>query len=455
MIRISGPDAVGIASRIFRSRIPLSEAKTHTVHFGIIQETVSPLSASEVCQPCSTEDGPTTGLEIIDESLATVFRAPHSYTGEDCVEFSCHGSQYITGQVINLLCKNGCRMAEPGEFTKRAFLNGKLDLSQAEAVADLIASETAGQHRVAMSGLRGGVSSRLAGLRDKLLVLTSLLELELDFSDHEDLEFADRTQLLAIAREAEEHIATLSSTFRQGQAIRQGIPVAIVGKTNVGKSTLLNALLADDRAIVSDVHGTTRDTVEETFVIRDIQFRLIDTAGLRTTTDQIEQIGINRTLQKYREAAIVIHLADTVADLQQPPFTAVASQSQAPTIPVLNKIDLQKSPCPATLSQAIIPISAKQGTGLKLLTDRIYTIGQQLTTSTSDVIITNARHHEALLAALADIRHALAAMQGNVPADLIAEDLRACIAHCNTILGTTITPQDTLNAIFSSFCIGK
>lgn len=437
VIRLSGPQAITAAASVFRSRVPLTEAQPYTVCYGTITAS---------------------GEQVVDQALATVFRAPHSYTGEDCVEFSVHGSAYIIRQALSLLCSKGCRMAEPGEFTRRAFLNGKLDLSQAEAVADLIAAESGGQHRIAMSQLRGGVSSRLMQLRDRLLTLTSLLELELDFSDHEDVEFADRSQLLQTAHEAEEHIAVLAASFRQGQAIRQGIPVAIAGKTNVGKSTLLNALLSDDRAIVSDIHGTTRDTIEETFVIRDLQFRLIDTAGLRSTDDVVERMGIERTMKRIQEAAIIIHVADTPSDLScEQPFPGITPSASQHILRVLNKIDLHPTLClpPSPDGNEVMPISARGGDGIPALTERLYAIGQQLTTSSSDIIIANERHHAALVNASEALHRAIEAMTAGLSGDLVAEDLRSCISHCNTILGTSITSQDTLNSIFSRFCIGK
>ena len=286
IIRISGPKALEILSRVFTKN--LTEADGNTIHYGHIKD----------------------GEVVVDEVLVSVFRAPHSYTGEESAEISCHGSRYILNKVLALLIENGCRQAGPGEFTQRAYLNGKMDLSQAEAVADLIASSNKATHQIAMSQLRGHFSSQLAQLREQLLKLTSLLELELDFSDHEDLEFADRNELQELTKTIDNHITRLARSFETGQALKQGIPVAIAGKTNVGKSTLLNALLKDDRAIVSDIHGTTRDTIEDTIDIRGITFRFIDTAGIRQTTDAIEQIGINRTYAAIEKARIVLWLID-------------------------------------------------------------------------------------------------------------------------------------------------
>ena len=286
IIRISGPKALEILSRVFTKN--LTEADGNTIHYGHIKD----------------------GEVVVDEVLVSVFRAPHSYTGEESAEISCHGSRYILNKVLALLIENGCRQAGPGEFTQRAYLNGKMDLSQAEAVADLIASSNKATHQIAMSQLRGHFSSQLAQLREQLLKLTSLLELELDFSDHEDLEFADRNELQELTKTIDNHITRLARSFETGQALKQGIPVAIAGKTNVGKSTLLNTLLKDDRAIVSDIHGTTRDTIEDTIDIRGITFRFIDTAGIRQTTDAIEQIGINRTYAAIEKARIVLWLID-------------------------------------------------------------------------------------------------------------------------------------------------
>ncbi|MBR5440680.1 MAG: tRNA uridine-5-carboxymethylaminomethyl(34) synthesis GTPase MnmE, partial [Prevotella sp.] len=304
IVRVSGEQAIEIANRIFSAN--LTNAKPNNVIYGRI------LSPPPV--------GGGQGAAILDEVLVSVFRAPHSYTGEDSVEISCHGSRYILNKVLELLVQNGCRMAQPGEFTQRAFLNGKMDLSQAEAVADLIASTNRATHQMALSQLRGGISSELGVLREELLKLTSLLELELDFSDHEDLEFADRSELLDLAKNIDKKVTNLAKSFEVGQALKNGIPVAIIGKTNVGKSTLLNRLLRDDRAIVSDVHGTTRDTIEDTIDINGVTFRFIDTAGLRETTDTVEKIGIKRTYATIEKAQIILWIIDenpTESELQE------------------------------------------------------------------------------------------------------------------------------------------
>ena len=294
VIRISGPQALEILSHIYRpNSSQKSQLLANTIHYGTIQNTTG---------------------DIIDDVLVSIFRAPHSYTGEDSVEISCHGSRYIISKVLELLILNGCRQALPGEYTQRAYLNGKMDLSQAEAVADLIASTNAATHKMAMSQLRGNFSSELGILREQLLKMTSLLELELDFSDHEDLEFADRSELLELAKNIDNKIVRLSQSFEMGNAIKQGVPVAIIGKTNVGKSTLLNRLLHDDKAIVSSIHGTTRDVIEDTTIINGITFRFIDTAGIRNTTDEIERLGIERTYQKLSEAVIVLWVIDEIPD---------------------------------------------------------------------------------------------------------------------------------------------
>lgn len=407
--------------------------------------------------------------QVLDEAVVTLFCAPHSYTGEDCAEISCHGSRYILNKVLETLIHKGARLANPGEFTQRAFLNGKMDLSQAEAVADLIAARNKATHDIALSQLRGHFSSELKDLRNQLLHLTSLLELELDFSDHEDLEFADRTELLTLAQTIEEHIARLTKSFKTGQALKQGIPVAIVGKTNVGKSTLLNQLVDDDRAIVSDIHGTTRDTIEETMDINGVSFRFIDTAGLRETSDKVEQIGIERSIQAIKQARILIWLLDerpSLSELDEMRFLGKDKIS----IYVHNKLDLidvsQFKPYIFPLSL----ISAKNGDGISNLKHLIYKEAQRagLTANTSDVIVTNARHYDALIRADNDLQHVLEGMGAmkiderwtivnpSLSGDLLAEDLRLVLSDISDITGEgQITPQETLNNIFSHFCVGK
>lgn len=421
VIRVSGPEAVGIVAGVFSKDI--SQAKGYTMHHGYI--------------------------EGIDEVIVTVCRAPHSYTGEDTVEISCHGSAYILSQVLNLLVEKGCRLAGPGEFTKRAYLNGKMDLSQAEAVADVIASQTAVQHRVAMQQMRGGISSKLHVLRDELLHLTSLLELELDFSDHEELEFADRTELERLADTINNEIQRLSSSFREGNAIKNGIPVAIIGAPNVGKSTLLNALLHDDRAIVSDIQGTTRDLIEDTMTIGGYLFRFIDTAGIRNTDDTIEQMGIERSLKAAEKAQIIILLAD-----EKSPFPDIQEKEHQQIIYVINKSDKLK-PDHQSLHSAL-EISALHGTGIKELEERLLSIATSSSNAGADeVIITNQRHKQALDTAAADIQRAMQSMHMGLSGDLISEDLRLCINHLSDILGGTITTNEVLGNIFKNFCIGK
>ncbi|MBQ6760868.1 MAG: tRNA uridine-5-carboxymethylaminomethyl(34) synthesis GTPase MnmE [Prevotella sp.] len=421
VIRVSGPEAVDIVAGVFSKDI--SQAKGYTMHHGYI--------------------------EGIDEVIVTVCRAPHSYTGEDTVEISCHGSAYILSQVLNLLVEKGCRLAGPGEFTKRAYLNGKMDLSQAEAVADVIASQTAVQHRVAMQQMRGGISSKLQVLRDELLHLTSLLELELDFSDHEELEFADRTELEKLADTINNEIQRLSSSFREGNAIKNGIPVAIIGAPNVGKSTLLNALLHDDRAIVSDIQGTTRDLIEDTMTIGGYLFRFIDTAGIRNTDDAIEQMGIERSLKAAEKAQIIILLAD-----EKSPFPDIQEKEHQQIVYVINKSDKLKSDH-QNLHSAL-EISALHGSGIKELEERLLSIATSSSNAGADeVIITNQRHKQALDTAAADIQRAMQSMHMGLSGDLISEDLRLCINHLSDILGGTITTNEVLGNIFKNFCVGK
>ena len=430
IIRISGPQALEILSHVFSKN--LTDAKPNTVHFGHIKD----------------------GTEVIDEVLVSVFRAPHSYTGEDSAEISCHGSRYILNKVLELLIQQGCRMANPGEYTMRAYLNGKMDLSQAEAVADLIAANNEANHQMAMSQLRGGISTKLSQLRDQLLKLTSLLELELDFSDHEDLEFADRSELLSLAKNINNHITHLAESFETGQAIKQGIPVAIVGKTNVGKSTLLNALLKDDRAIVSDIHGTTRDTIEDTIDINGITFRFIDTAGIRQTSDQVEQIGIERTYAAIDKARIVIWMVDTEPTQEELINMNKLSENKK-LILVRNKIDKAKNTPFTIVKIPLIEISAKHGTHLSNLEQAIYEAADIPTPQQSDIIVTNARHYDALIRAHAHLQRVLDGMAQNISGDLLSEDLRLTLDTLSEITGGQITPNEVLGNIFKNFCVGK
>ncbi len=428
VIRVSGDDAIATVSSIFSK--DLSAVSPNTVVFGEIRN----------------DSG-----EVLDEVLVSVFRAPHSYTGEDSVEISCHGSRYILNGVLELLIGHGAAQAGPGEFTMRAFMNGKMDLSRAEAVADVIAAENRAAHRVAMNQLKGGFASKLALLRERLLKMTSLLELELDFSDHEELEFADRSELRALAAEISRHIENLILSYRSGQAIKTGIPVAIVGKTNVGKSTLLNVLLGDDRAIVSDIHGTTRDIIEDTVLIRDVLFRFIDTAGFRDTTDAVEQIGIERARQKMMQAQIVLWLIDGEPSAGE--LSAMRSDcADKHLIIVANKSDL--SPTPP--SSADIAISAKNAVNISLLYDALIAAAAIPEIGACDLIVTNARHYEALRRAADAMSRVNDAFALGLSGDLIAEDLRDCIRHLGTIVAKgEITGQETLNNIFSHFCVGK
>ena len=433
IIRISGPRTLEILSRVFSKN--LANADGNTIHYGHIKD----------------------GEAVVDEVLVSVFREPHSYTGEDSAEISCHGSRYILNKVLELLIQNGCRMAGPGEFTQRAYLNGKMDLSQAEAVADLIASSNKATHQMAMSQLRGQFSSQLALLREQLLKLTSLLELELDFSDHEDLEFADRSELLELTKTIDNHLTRLARSFETGQALKQGIPVAIVGKTNVGKSTLLNALLKDDRAIVSDIHGTTRDTIEDTIDINGITFRFIDTAGIRQTTDTIEQIGIERTYAAIEKARIVLWLID--AQPSQEEIQDIQERCKGKSLIIIqNKIDKAEPELISHLSPLtshLLKISAKKSLGLEELERAIYEASDIPTLTENDIIVTNARHYDALVRAHEHIQRVIDGLQMQLSGDLLSEDLRQALDTLAEITGGQITPNEVLGNIFKNFCVGK
>lgn len=446
IIRVTGAGAISITDKIFTpagaDRRPLAGREPYTLAFGRI----------------TGNNG-----ETVDEVLVSVFRAPHSYTGEDSTEISCHGSTYILQQVMQLLIANGCRTAEPGEYTRRAFLNGKMDLSQAEAVADLIASTSAATHRQAINQMRGGFSRELASLRDKLLRLTSLLELELDFSDHEELEFADRTELDSTAAQIETAISRLADSFSVGNAIKNGIPVAIIGETNAGKSTLLNTLVGEDRAIVSDIHGTTRDVIEDTADIGGVTFRFIDTAGIRDTSDTIERLGIDRTFKKIDQADIVLWMLDATDNAVTQPDIAEKILPRCrgkQLIAVLNKIDVA-SPG-TTLPPDFLPgqaqqiaISAKHGTNIDKLKQMLVAAAGIPDIAAGDIVVTNARHYDALTKALADVRRVRQGIADNLPSDLVAQDLRDCLHHLGEIVGGEITSEETLQNIFKHFCIGK
>ena len=440
IIRISGSEALTIADRIFRpvgSNAPLADRKPYTLAFGNIVNAEN---------------------EVVDEVLVSIFHAPHSYTGEYSVEISCHGSAYILQQVMFQLTQNGCIPAGPGEFTQRAFLNGKMDLSQAEAVADLISATNKATHDMALSQLKGHFSNELSDLRAHLLKLTSLLELELDFSDHEELEFADRSELYTLACDIHQRLASLARSFKVGNALKNGIPVAIVGKTNVGKSTLLNHLLHEEKAIVSDVHGTTRDFIEDTTIINGIQFRFVDTAGIRTTDDVVENIGIERTYQKLQEAKIVLWLID-----QQPTEAEIEDIKERVAdkklIIVRNKIDKSTAHSTFNIQHSTfttVDISAKYGTNIPVLEQLIVEAADIPQLSESDIVITSARHYSALLLADESLQRVIDSMNLGLSGDLLAEDLRIVIDHLAEITGEErITPQETLQNIFTHFCIGK
>ena len=451
IIRLSGSEAIRLTDKVFVSVSgkQLAAAKPNTLHYGEIKD----------------KDGHT-----IDDVLVSVFRAPHSYTGEDSTEISCHGSRYILQQVLQRLIEVGCRQAEPGEYTRRAYMNGKMDLSQAEAVADLIASTNKATHQMALSQLKGHFSSELTLLREKLLKMTSLLELELDFSDHEELEFADRSELRALAAEIEKKITTLAHSFETGNALKQGVPVAIVGKTNVGKSTLLNSLLHEEKAIVSNIHGTTRDVIEDTTLIDGITFRFIDTAGIRKTDDVVENIGIERTYQKMEEAKIVIWLLDaqpTEAEIED-----MKEKNQGKKLlMVFNKID-EISFDKAVLSSdencqtsssislsdenvSILNISARTGENVSDLEQALVRAADIPEITENDVIVTSARHYEALLRADESLSRVLESMDMGMSGDIIAEDLKMVLEELGEITGGQISSQETLNNIFKHFCIGK
>ena len=441
IIRISGPQAFDVVSHI--CSINCADCVANTVHYTHIISPL-PLEGSGVAQ-------------VIDEVMVSVFKAPRSYTGEDAVEISCHGSRYILNKVLELLIQNGCRMANPGEFTQRAYLNGKMDLSQAEAVADLIASTNKATHQMAMNQLRGNFSGELAQLREQLLKLTSLLELELDFSDHEDLEFANRDELLKLTKKIDNRITSLAHSFETGQVIKQGIPVAIVGKTNVGKSTLLNQLLKDDRAIVSNYHGTTRDTIEDTIDINGITFRFIDTAGFRQTVDEIEQIGIKRTYQAIDKARIVLWMIDSEPSIKETEDITQRVKDKSLII-IINKIDKngnESLPSLSQLNSPIIRIAAKYGQGINMLEQAIYTAANIPHLADTDIVVSNARHYDALVRAQDSIQRVIMGMEQQISGDLLAEDLRLTINHLAEITGGQITPNEVLGNIFKNFCVGK
>lgn len=446
-IRVSGPEAISITSRIFqpaKAGKVLSEQKPYTLTFGSVYE----------------------GDELIDEVLVSLFRAPHSYTGEDSTEITCHGSTYILQKVMQLLLKEGCRLAQPGEYTQRAFLNAKMDLSQAEAVADLIASSSAATHRLAMSQMRGGFSQELTQLRTKLLNFTSMIELELDFSE-EDVEFADRTALRQLADEIEHVISRLVHSFSVGNAIKNGVPVAIIGETNAGKSTLLNVLLNEEKAIVSDIHGTTRDVIEDTVNLGGITFRFIDTAGIRDTDDTIESLGIERTFQKLDQAEIVLWMVDAsqaTEQLAQLSGKIIPRCEDKHLIVVFNKADLVGEEDQARLADLLsgfpaertehILISAKQRIHTQALEELLVRAAHLPSVTQNDIIVTNVRHYEALSHALDAIHRVQQGLDLRISGDFLSQDIRECIFYISDIAGE-VTNDMVLQNIFKHFCIGK
>lgn len=450
VIRLTGPDSIAISDKVFKSirhGKKLIDQQAHTVHFGSLMD----------------------GDKELDEVLVSIFKAPHSFTGEDTVEVSCHGALFIQQKVLELFIRNGAQLAAPGEFTQRAFLNGKMDLSQAEAVADLIASKSEAARRVALQQMKGGFSNELVHLRERLLNFISLVELELDFSE-EDVEFADRKQLIALVDEVEQLLTKLINSFSLGNAIKNGIPVAIVGHTNAGKSTLLNTILQEDRAIVSDIHGTTRDAIEDTLNIKGITFRFIDTAGIRKTTDAIENIGISRTYSKIGSASIVILMLD-INDPDPKIHEAIAEvkdkmNPDQKLVVAINKIDLIDSGetntrfTPKKFSElsendAIVPLSAKKQTGIdQLLNELIETVNLKAVDN-DEVIVTNARHYEALQRSHESILRVLEGLHSGISGDFVAQDIREVLYYLGQITGGEIQTGEVLGNIFKNFCIGK
>ena len=441
VVRVSGKSAIQIVDTLFHGRKSLMEAKAYTVHYGEIKKP-TPIP--------SLKGRENNEQEILDQVLVSVFRAPHSFTGEDVVEIACHGSMYIQQTLLQWLVDAGCQLAKAGEFTQRAFLNGKMDLTEAEAVADLIAAQTKAEKDLALSQLRGGISNELATLRERLLTFTSLVELELDFADHEELEFADRSELFALAQEIDTTIGNLVRSFKTGNAIKQGIPVAIIGAPNVGKSTLLNALLGEERAIVSDIQGTTRDTVEDTLVLDGMLFRFIDTAGLRQTDDTIESLGIERSRQAAQKAAVLIHLQDATQPVDI--LSELDDISEKKLIHVYNKVDLLPQ-YPIADSQSPIAISAKSG-NVEVLKQQLISFAREQYDTRNAVTISNTRHYEALVRAQEAIQRVQNGLQMQISGEFLSMDLQDCLSALGEITGQ-ITSQEVLNNIFGKFCIGK
>ncbi|MDU1889858.1 MAG: tRNA uridine-5-carboxymethylaminomethyl(34) synthesis GTPase MnmE [Dysgonomonas sp.] len=443
VIRVSGKGSIELVDTVFKApnNKRLTEQKANTIHFGSIVKDNT----------------------VLDEVLVSIFKAPHSFTGEDIVEISCHGSVYIQQNVLQLLISQGASLAQPGEFTQRAFLNGKMDLSQAESVADLIASSSAATHRLAMNQMRGGFSNKLVELRTELLNFTSLIELELDFSE-EDVEFANRENLKETAKQIESHIKKLADSFSIGNAVKSGIPVAIIGETNAGKSTLLNLLLHEDKAIVSDIHGTTRDVIEDIINIQSLTFRLIDTAGIRDTVDEIESIGIERTFKKIEQASIILWVIDSETSNEH---TIELASKILPTakdkklILIFNKVDIisaeRKADKESLLLEEIterIFISAKYDQGTDMLEDSLIKAANIPQIGEQDIIVTNMRHYEALSNALSAIQRVQEGLDLNLSGDFISQDIRECMHYLGEITGQ-ISTDEILGNIFGKFCIGK
>ena len=442
VLRVSGPKAISVSNTLFKSIHDknLLNQPTHTIHLGHIVD----------------------GDRVLDEVLVSIYKNPQSYTGEDVVEISCHGSSYIQQEILQLFIRNGCRSANPGEFTLRAFLNGKMDLSQAEAVADLIASDSAAAHQIAMQQMRGGFSSEIKKLREELLNFASLIELELDFSE-EDVEFADRCQFEDLLQRIVKVLKYLIDSFSTGNVIKNGVPISIIGAPNVGKSTLLNALLNEDKAIVSNIAGTTRDAIEDELIIEGIKFRFIDTAGIRQTDDTVESIGIKKTFAKMAESQVIIQLIDAsliskanAADILASLEETKAQYPEKETLVVLNKMDLADKVLLSKVFSELEPLhmSAKTGTGVELLKTKLLDMVHTGKLQNNDTIITNARHYDALRLALENIQKVQDGMQSGLSGDLLAIDIREALYHFGRITGE-ISTDDLLGNIFANFCIGK
>lgn len=439
VVRLSGKRAIEVCDEVFRGRRPLREGAASTLYYGNIVD----------------------GEEIVDDVLVSLFRAPHSFTGEDAVEISAHGSRYVVGRIISLFTARGVRMAEAGEFTRRAFLSGRMDLSQAEAVADIIAADSRASLAVASTQMRGAYSEELAHLREQLLQITSLLELELDFSE-EDVEFADRAHLEQLLEQTQGRVKSLAESFALGNVLKEGVRVAIVGRPNVGKSTLLNRLVGEQRAMVSDIAGTTRDTIEVVRNVEGVLFRFVDTAGLHSTTDALEQMGIERTHDELRKANVILWLTDDAANYENVDLQGYKPEAEQTVIRVVTKIDLAgergdetSAGCEASDESCDnICLSAKTGQGVDVLLGRLRAMVDAETAYRGEVVVSSQRHYEALRMADESLSAARDAMHRGVPTDLLSEDIRQVLYYLGTITGE-ITSQDILQSIFSRFCIGK